>query len=320
MHRRVALVGALLIAVAACQSRPSSRETVSPNTVDVPQSRQEALTWSRAIDPCALVDRQVLASLGNDLQIGVSSGPSVCDAVVGGGPERGGAEVMWFIGPTWLSRPPGQAEVVEIDGKQVHRTDRYMGLSSQERAELGENGCDYFIPYGTSVQAILTVSTASGTQACSPGEPLVRSMLANVARQPKQGTSPDTAITALTGTATPCVVVPQLEPDHRVEFTWEGQMNDKCTLTADGAHVEIGFEYRERATIPVQARQQEYDRYTGFEYERHGDTVVDLVVGEEFSGVQDRRSARLVPIVTVQSPKPVVSRAVAAAVLPHLPR
>ncbi|MEV6334705.1 hypothetical protein AB0M12_08300 [Nocardia vinacea] len=93
-------------------------------------------------------------------------------------------------------------------------------------------------------------------------------------------------------------------------------MNDKCTLTADGAHVEIGFEYRERATIPVQAGQQEYDRYTGFEYERHGDTVVELVVGEEFSGVQDHRSARLVPIVTVLSPKPEVTR----AVLPHLPR
>ena len=93
-------------------------------------------------------------------------------------------------------------------------------------------------------------------------------------------------------------------------------MNDKCTLTADGAHVEIGFEYRERATIPVQAGQQECDRYTGFEYERHGDTVVELVVGEEFSGVQDHRSARLVPIVTVLSPKPEVTR----AVLPHLPR
>lgn len=71
------------------------------------------------------------------------------------------------------------------------------------------------------------------------------------------------------------------------------------------------------ATIPVQARQQEYDRYTVFEYERHGNTIVDLVVGEEFSGVQDRRSARLVPIVTVHSPKPVVTRAVAAAVLPR---
>ncbi|MEV4125173.1 hypothetical protein [Nocardia sp. NPDC049707] len=80
------------------------------------------------------------------------------------------------------------------------------------------------------------------------------------------------------------------------------------------------LEYRESTTIPAQARQQGYDRYTGFEYESHADSIVDLVVGDEFSGVQQRRSARLLPIVTVQSTNPVVTRAVASAVLPHLPR
>ncbi len=133
----------------------------------------------------------------------------------------------------------------------------------------------------------------------------------------RQRTSPDTAITALTGMTTPCAVVPDLEHDYRVEFTWDGQLNDKCSLKVDGARVAIGLEYRERATIPAQAQPQGYDRYTGFEYQRHDDTVVDLVVGEEFSGVRDRRSARLVPIVTVQSTNPTVTGAAASAVPPH---
>ncbi|MGK8557533.1 hypothetical protein [Nocardia gipuzkoensis] len=317
----MALVGALLIATAACQSPPSSQEAAPPNTVSVPQSRQEAIVWSRAIDPCALIDRQALQSLGRDLLVGVSEIPSVCEAVIDGGPERGGVGVKWKIGPAWLDPESfTSGNFAEIDGKRIYRTDRYSGLSPEERAELGESGCDYFISYEKFVMATLSVSAAPNAQTCSPPEALVRSMLANVARQPKQGTSTDTAVTALTGMASACMAVPDLQSDHRVEFAWERQMSgDKCILTVDGARVTIDLQYRERATIPAEARQKSFEGYTGFEYERGDGTFIDLVVGEEFSALRDRRSTRLVPIIRVLGGKPAVAQAVASAALRHLP-
>ncbi|MGY2032248.1 hypothetical protein [Nocardia gipuzkoensis] len=322
MHRRVALVGALLIATAACQSQPPSQETAPPSTASVPQSRQEAIVWSRAIDPCALIDRQALQSLGRDLLVGVSGIPSVCETVIDGGPERGGVDVKWNIGPAWLDPESfTSGNFVEIDGKRIYRTDRYTGLSPEERAEVGESGCDYFISYDKFVLATLSVSMVPSAQICSPPEALVRSMMANVARQPKQGTSPDTAVTALTGMTSPCMVVSDLQVDHRVELAWERQTSgDKCILTVDGARVTIDLQYRERATIPAEARQKSFEGYTGFEYERGDGTFIDLVVGEAFSAVQDRRSARLVPIIRVLSRNPSVAQAVASAALQHLPR
>ncbi|MFQ6326076.1 hypothetical protein ACLMAL_08045 [Nocardia sp. CWNU-33] len=101
---------------------------------------------------------------------------------------------------------------------------------------------------------------------------------------------------------------------------WERQTGaDECILAVDGARLTIDLQYRERATIPAEARQKSFDRYTGFEYERGDGTFIDIVVGEEFSGVENRRSARLVPIIRVLSRNPAVAQTVASAALQHLP-
>lgn len=315
----VALVASsLMTGCTTTEPTPSADPTSSTAPMPKNLNRQEAITWARGIDPCALIDRDKLAALGTISAIGTASSPTSCAAHMNDGTDRG-VDVDWSIAftPTdFLTTALGT--LTEINGTRIRQIDSASALPPATRGQLVESRCSFDVPFDNDIAVRMSVSMARDRNACTSGEPLVRAVLSKWPSQPAQGSSPNTTVTALTR-ALPCAVVPELQKVPGVVFDWKDQSLDSCFFKRGGTELLVSFNYRTRELATVNAQPTAFGGHPGYTATDRGTTTATAIVGDEFSGVGAGHERRLVPVVEVSGDNPAAVSDAMASVLAQLP-
>lgn len=320
MYRLLALVAAALLTAVACGDSSSAGSDPRTNASPPPgDSRSETITWAREVDPCALLDPAELREFGDKVLVGTSAMTSSCEAVIDGGPAKQiGLEVRIGFAPQIDS--VAQGSTLQIDGHSVHRIDVRDTVPQAQRGQLTQSECDYRIPVENGLGVSVSIKMERDGDPCGAGDKLMPSVLRQWFEHPEQGSSPATAVTALTALPTPCVGLVELQATHKVEFNWQEQTLDTCYLTVDGSSTLISLEYRERELITSGAQEIRIGERLAYQSENQGDTFIDAIVGDEFAGVWANRAVRELPFIGVMSHDPAVARAVAEVALSKLPK
>jgi hypothetical protein len=308
------VLAAVAFLVGSCSSTSTTEREPSPPDL----TRAEAITWARDIDPCALIDRDELESLGTVTATGTSGLSTDCEAVVDDGTDHG-IGISWAVSFTpddFHTAPFGAIE--NIDGVEARRIDSAEEQPAHQHEELVESRCNYDVPFENSIAVRMSVSMARDRDACTVGEQLVRNVISNWPEHPRQGSSPDTAVTVLT-TAAPCAAVPELQQSHTVVFDWRNQSLNTCFLTIDGIDALVSFDYRELEQVTLDAEPAKFGDREGYSEVYGGTTFARAVVGGEFDGALATRERRLVPVVEVNGDNTAAVFAVTTAVLDRLP-
>ena len=305
-----------MLVAAACTTTnsPATSPTPAPEL-----SREDAITWARGIDPCALIGRDKLEALGTIEVVGTSSGSTSCEAHIDNGTEKG-ISVSWAtaIVPKDF-HAPGPGTVETVDGIEVRQIDTASSVPEDIRKQLVESRCSYDIAFENGIAVRMWVSTDRDRDACAIGLPLVRAVIAAWPEPPAQGSSPDTTITALTA-AVPCAVVPELQKSHTVTLDWNEQSLTSCFFTIDGANVLAGFDYRATELLGVEGQPETFGGRAGFStQDPSGETFARVAVGDEFDGVWAGKKARLVPVFEVNGDNHALVVDVVTAMLGQLP-
>ena len=254
-------IGAVVIGLlaVACTDRPASSDDGAP----APEmSRADTIAWARGIDPCALIDRDALQTLGSVTAIGTAGQSTDCEAVI----ERDGAKtsVSWavaFLPTDFQTSTLGILET--IDGKQVRKISAAAAYPPEQVAQLVESPCSYDIPFENAIAVRMRVSAPRDRDGCADGLPLVRDVLKNQPAQPKQGSSPATTTTVLTA-AQPCASIPDLQQSHTVVFDWTDQSLNSCFLTIEGDEALVTFGYRTPIDVVTGAESTNFGDHLGY--------------------------------------------------------
>ncbi|WP_301123875.1 hypothetical protein [Mycolicibacterium fortuitum] len=281
--RAFALASILVVLLIAGCSTPSGDP--APHL-----TREAAIAWARGIDPCALVDRGALASLGPITTVGTSGRSTACEAAL----EDTAASWSLIL----QSNEFHVGSQVRIDGVTVRKVDAAELLPPLQRYMLIRRTCSYDVPFENSIAVRVQVTAPLEQDACGMGRPLVRSVLANWPKHPAQGSSPDTTLTPLTD-ALPCAAVPALKESHRVVMAVADQTLNTCVFTVEGAKVEIRFGYRDRDEAGSAARPATFGPHSGSVEVSDGGALARVEMGSAFTGVQ-AGPRRLVPSVDVR--------------------
>lgn len=311
--RSACCYSAIVLLTVGCSTTSSESEDTAP-VADM--SRGEVITWARGIDPCALLDRSALQSVGTVTAVGTSGQSTGCEAILG--PEDATTAVSWsvaFVPKDFHTTPMGNLET--IDGKEVRKIDVASTLSPEQAAQLVESACSYDIPFENSIAVRMRVSAPRGGDGCAAGLPLVRNVLKNWPAQPKQGSSSDTTVTRLTA-AQPCAAIPDLQQSHSVVFDWADQSLVSCFFTIDGVETLVSFDYQEKESVTFEAEPVKFGNFAGYTKTDGGSTTNAAIVGDQFSGVKAGRQSELVPAVEVFGDSSPVLTVVTTAVLDKL--
>ncbi|WP_162625581.1 DUF3558 family protein [Mycolicibacterium llatzerense] len=319
MARHFGIVAAAAM-LAGCATTTSTTTGTPPSTATTaPQSmsRAEAITWARGIDPCALLDRDTLASMGAVSAYGTSSSSTACAAHVDDRTSHG-VDMRWsiaFVPTDFATAPLGTLE--EIDGVRVRKIDPAAALPPEMRGQLVESACSVDLALENAIAVRMLVSTHRDRNACTTGRQLVPAVLSAWREHSRQGRSPNTTVTVLT-VAAPCAVVPDLQKARSVAFDWNDQSLNTCFFKLDGNGVLVSLDYRPRDQISL-GSPATFGGHAGHR-EVSGSTTFDrVVVGAEFTGVDAGHEARLVPVVEVSGDNADAVSDVMTATLKQLP-
>ncbi len=320
---RTGVVAAAVMLAAGCATTTSSTISTSTRTM-IPAramphglSRADAIGWARSIDPCALIDRDQLASIGTVGVYGTSSTSTACAAHVDDGTQHG-LDVGWsiaFVPTDFTTSPLGAIE--EIDGVKVRMIDTAQALPPAARSQLVESACNLDMALDNAIAVRMSVSMQRDQDACAKGRQLVPSVLAKWREHPKQGSSPATTVTVLT-TASPCAVVPQLQKSRSLAFDWNDQSLDTCSFKLDGNDVLVTMAYRTREQVAM-GEPRTFGGHVGYHGASGTETSDRVIVGAEFTGGDAGHEAKRVPVVEVWGDGDPVVSDVTTAVLAQLP-
>lgn len=288
-----AAAGAALL-VAGCSPAPGANRPPGQMT------REQTIAWARGIDPCALVDRKAMQSLGGRTGIATSDESTMCEATIDA------TSVRWSITfrPTDFDTSPAFGPVQQIDGAQVRKV------------KTSGTQCAYTVALESELAVTMSIVTDQDRNACNDGEPLIKNLVANWSKYPRQGSSPSTVVTALTNT-TPCVFVDQMRTSHTVEFDWAQQELNTCTLRLDGVDVQLRFGHSDPAGLAA-AQPARFGEHDGFVDTAQATTTARAVVGDQFTGISRGKTTVLAPIITVSGNEAATVAAVMITALDQL--
>jgi len=270
---------AALALLVGCSTDKSPATTHRSTDSSAELTRAETIAWARAIDPCALLDRDLLGKLGSDVTVGTSGRSTDCSASV----ETGsGTTLTVNLAIAFLPndfRTSSLGEFITLDGVDALRINAVDTLPEGQRAQLVVGSCSYDLAFEHSIAVRMRVSAPRDQDACAPAEKIAKQVIATWPARPPQGTSPDTVVTALTA-AEPCAVVPKLRQKHDVKFEWPEQSLNGCFLTLDGSEVLVSYDYRPTALPPGEHEQ---------------------IVGAEFTAMVAGRKGPVVPVIDVST-------------------
>ncbi|ONM50146.1 hypothetical protein B0T44_01945 [Nocardia donostiensis] len=251
MFRLLALVSVLVVCVVACGS-----ETPSPTAgtdlvwLTAPQNteqRREVMQRARNIDVCALLPRDELGKVGEVTSVKTTD-TYTCKAVLDAADPSDGTMVKWQV----LMDPPPQEGVllpgaVSTLGDVSVRTVIDRGRSGVDPAELRERTCSLTATYPSTAELYLEVVTRPDTDPCPIAQTLLPIGLARWAAEPEPGSSPDTAVTALTG-QDPCAVVDSLNGATLAEV----QLLWNCYFTYQGDDIVVDYKYQLEGSATIE--------------------------------------------------------------------
>ncbi|MCP2287293.1 hypothetical protein ACFYT3_22075 [Nocardia amikacinitolerans] len=237
MRRWLALLGVLLVCSVGCGERAVPELIPDLDALQFPEDdpQWETAAALRAVDVCALIPRPDLEQFGPVRVVG-TNGIQACYAriatrteghvdlgwaLVTSPPNEGGGGHDRRIGPAraWMVSDADNSTPEQIERSSY----RYCALQVEP-------------PPGGSV--VLRVDSAKGIDACSVAERAAHIVLREWERHPRQGDSPDTVRTPLTG-ADPCAVLAELGIGRR--GSWSGVV--RCGFRYRGERIVVGYEY-----------------------------------------------------------------------------
>ncbi|MBF6351274.1 MULTISPECIES: hypothetical protein [Nocardia] len=314
MLRWFVLIGVLVGAVACGSDAQSPTGGVDDLWVTVPQNGeqlQQVRQRTRALDVCALLPREELATVGE--VVVRTTGPGACEATAG---EE--TTVIWSVevdavtGATEM--PYGRTSTVG-DTSVWTVSDRDTRPDA-DPAELTERTCSATARYPSTASFYLQATTPPETDPCPIVEKLLPTALTQWAAEPAQGSSPDTEVTALTG-QDPCAVPRTLDgaalDDAQTLWT--------CSFTYRGD--EILMEYKYQPIIAGVEREVEFtvagnpvDRYDAGD----GHLTYNAVAGAPVAVEEATYSNGREPMVSVHGSDAAVLEEVVRLVVEQLPQ
>ncbi|WP_280232589.1 hypothetical protein [Nocardia cyriacigeorgica] len=296
MFRRLTLIGALAACSVACQDEvpPVAAPTSTPAAASaqfwstVPQTddqRWEVLRRIRAIDPCALLPREVLSTHAAVRTV-TSDGPlpTGCRAVLeSGGPEP--IEIEWAAQKGPLRG--GFTETRRLGDIAVNVDPPEPSTSSVPAT------CRFTAQFPAEVIVFFSVEAAAPADPCAIGDPLLDTVLTRWRTEPPHGTSPDTATTVLTG-ADPCAVLPALSvaPEPAGD-----QLVQMCEFRHDGEEMVISYNYDGTATLD-EDEKTELDGRSVYRSQHQDFHIYSAAVGERIAEGESYEGD-IVPVVSV---------------------
>ncbi|MGV9613029.1 hypothetical protein [Nocardia xishanensis] len=175
--------------------------SAAPQTED---QRWEVLRKVRAIDPCALLPRAELAKIDTVSWVQVRK-PDWCEARMGSTESGKGTDLSWslLVAPTGITQHE-RARTTKIGAVTVG-TVSDLDANPDHRGQLVERNCTASASFPSTTAIMLFVTTPLGTEPCPVAEAVLPTMIAQLDKEPAQGTSPDTPRTVLLG-SDPCAV------------------------------------------------------------------------------------------------------------------
>ncbi|MFI5715948.1 hypothetical protein [Nocardia sp. NPDC051750] len=317
---RWSLLITVLVAAVACSSESqSSKAGLDALWVAVPQNAEqldEVRQRARALDVCALLPREDLASLG---EVSVrATGPGECAASSGAVGESEATTVSWSVAvdpvrgdaelPYGTTSTVGEATVWTVSDRDTQ--------PDVDPAELTRRTCSSTARYPSTASLYLQVTTRPDTDPCPVVGQLLSTALTQLAAEPAHGTSPDMEVTALTG-QDPCAVPRTLDG----VVLGDAQTLWNCSFTYRGD--EILMEYKYQSIISGVEREVAFtvaghpvDVYDGGD----GHLTYNAVVGSPLPDETESSSDGSEPMVSVHGSNAFVLDEVTRRVVEQLPQ
>ncbi|WP_459545852.1 hypothetical protein [Nocardia sp. X0981] len=208
--------------------------------------RLELLRRARAVDPCALLPREVLAEFGTVLRV-FNDAPSSCTATLDSDElrERTRFRLAFFVRDPGVPSHEEGAPVRMVDGAEV-TTVRDLDRFGEEFADqLLERTCTVTAGFRSQMTFQLHNSNPLGTEPCPIGERIMDAALAAWKDEPPMGSSPDTALTVIDG-VDPCAPAAALG----VTVPADRQSMWSCEFDYHGDQISLNYRYLEENHTP----------------------------------------------------------------------
>ncbi|WP_416566116.1 hypothetical protein [Nocardia testacea] len=274
MLRRLVVVCLLLGCLTACEAGPSlitgQNSPVGDYWLTEPATdadRLELLRRARNIDPCAVLQHEVLAELGTVLSIH-NSGATGCNATVGtaGSSAQGTYQITALVNGDSDPVYGPNATVAEVDGITL-MTQRDVDITGGQEDDFTVRSCWMHAVLPSKLTFILHTTTPAGTDPCAHGKDLLWATMSEWNREPPQGSSPDTELTVVTG-ADPCAVLPLLGVTTPADeqYLWA------CEFVYRDITINLSYRHQAKGARP----EQQIDRVGTHPiyHDRVGDEVV----------------------------------------------
>lgn len=293
MIRRLGVFAVMLIAVTACgTSRSDDRGGFWFTAPQNDQQRSEVLQRVRNLDPCALIPKSALTTIGS-LRSMENHDPTSCDVELGSSEAYKGTTIDWSVVVAEVKNP-GKGRTEMIGGLPVtFLSDADSGMPTDQ---LVQRSCAMTVQFPSHAAVLMHLDSPLGTDACETAKSVLPQLISEFVAEPQQGTvSPRTALTG----ADPCAVVPKLnvtaDPDDRRE--------GKCDFGYRGDDVTVRYEYEQQQLIkgsPQAGFAGNHPVYCEPASDPDGDVTYTAVVGPELAPTapDDFLGPRL-PVVTV---------------------
>lgn len=293
MFGRPAIIAALVLCVASCDSQVPGTPTTDSATATQPASgtavdllstvpetddqRWEILRRLRAIDSCALLPAATLETHGRVTEIGSHSTlPSSCRAVIDSDPA-GPSTIDWDLqkGPLkGRSKPPvrsvGAVEITEE-------------LDEPAGDPASPLHCRLTAHFPSEALLYLDVEAAAPTDQCGLAHKLIDTAIAQIAEAPPHGTSPDSAATPITG-ADPCAAFTALGITPAAP---EEQLIQMCVAGEGDDELVISYNYDEEAAVVGSDETKTIDGRTVYASKVQEFTTYGFIVGPEIAPGED---------------------------------
>ncbi|WP_040686797.1 hypothetical protein [Nocardia vinacea] len=288
MFRRLALIAALMVVVAACQDGEPNQSVAA----GVTGPQDEKLARLRNTDVCALLPRAELAKLGPVTAVGTNE-LYECEAKLGED-QKTSTRVNWSV-RALDDVAPDVGATVTIEGLTVSMISDKDTRPPAEIASARFRTCSAFaqLPAGGSMLLMLTIPP--GAEPCAGAQSLVTVALAEWKRTPRLGDSPDTVQTPVTG-ADPCAVLTKLPNAVRGDTQWV----DRCWFELDGHSIYLEYkhatdrEFENYLPVKVGGRQ-------AYRTSKDDNASYMLRVGPTFDPAADEFDFANVPAVTINA-------------------
>ncbi|PKV80291.1 hypothetical protein [Nocardia fluminea] len=238
--RRAAIVAAAVIAalgLVGCQDQRQepTRPPVSWTTAPISDDQHLAvLGAARAIDPCALVPRSTLESIGTVLTVEVDT-PSSCAAELNSTEFGSKTRLNWSIS---VDRDP----LASFEGAVESRIGDAVVFAERDGAEHAPDvlvhTCMGSARFPVTIGLFVQVSTPVADKPCAVLDSVLPGALDLLRAAPTMGTSPDTPESVVAG-ADPCAVLSRLGTTTPLAE----QFVHGCVFDYQGSTIDLQYSY-----------------------------------------------------------------------------